>query len=955
MGRSADDFRAAVVSTTDDSALPEFPSEEGYAVFGERDKVAAALFGRGGEPGTIGRYRVGEVLGRGAMGVVYEGWDEVLQRTVAVKLISRDAELGRAEHRFRREALALAKLDHPNVVGVHEVGLHDGRLFIAMELVRGETLDAWLASRPRGWASVLEVFIQAGRGLQAAHDAGLVHRDFKPANCVVGESGRVRVLDFGLARGATDLLDEEAAATFPRASSLEVSVTRTGATLGTPAYMAPEQLRGLEVSASSDQFAFAVALYEALEGVRPFAGSCIVDIHQNIEAGRRQSGSGRTPKAILSIIERGLALSPEDRWPSVGAMVDALEAVPGRRERRRKMGWMGGMGLVAVSAVAYASVPNDPCGALPPSRVWPQPRRATIERAMDSDANWKTLDAAVSRWTGSWSETYEDVCRAAREEGRTTEATLGQQWACLERRERTVDALLQGLESAGAPAMHAGDVVRSLPSLEDCGSTEALMGVEAPPPAAASDVATVRRLLDESLVATALGDVANAVALSEAAIRLVEKIDHAPSQVDAELRRGKLGLVQDADHGEGMLRAAFVLAESTGYDVAAADAAIQLAVVEAERDALEGARRWSDVAAAKLDRINAGPRRRAVFAAVETRLALRAGDAEAADRASQEALRLCALADGESSMLCADLLSDRARVVEVVGSVDEAEAAHARAVEARRTRLGPHHPSVGAALLSRGVFLLQAGRLDAAATALDDALRILEPTVLTRALIEVHLARAQLASFRGDLSVATLDPVEALLLDFPSDDPQRADFEVVLAGFLLRLGEPQRALQVYERVLAAHERTLGRSSVELAMDGSNVGECLIALGRTSEARMRFEQALERLDDLVGEDDPRRAYPLTGLGRVLILQAEPTEAQKVLERSLAILGSDFGDPLLLAQTQWGLAQVVGLETEQGQALAKSSRANFLAADDQDSAEHVLRAIEPGRTPKGDDHE
>ena len=952
MGGSADDLLAAVVSTTDDWALLEFHSGEGDSVLGERETVAAALFGRPGGPRTIGRYQVGEVLGRGAMGVVYEAWDEVLRRTVAVKLIARDAEIGRAEHRFRREALALAKLDHPNVVGVHEVGVHDGRLFIAMELVRGETLDAWLAAQPRSWAAILRVFVQAGRGLQAAHDAGLIHRDFKPANCIVGESGWVRVLDFGLARGATDLLDEEAAATFPQVNSLEVSVTRTGATLGTPAYMAPEQLRGLEVSPSSDQFSFAIALYEALEGVRPFAGSCIVDIHQNIEAGRRQVGSGRTPKPILELVERGLALTPTERWPSVGAMVDALEAMPERRDRRRRAWWMTGMGVVAVSAVGFAIVPSDPCGSLPQSRVWPESRQAAIETSMGSDATWPTLDAAVSRWTGSWTDAYEATCRAAREEGRTTEATLAQQWACLDRRERTVDALLEGLAGSGAPALHGVDVVRSLPSLEDCRST-AVTGREAPPPALASDVQTARSLLDESLVAAVVGDVANAVALSEASLRLVDKLDHPPSRVEAELRRGKLGWTRDADHGEAMLRNAFVLAESTGYDTAAADAALQLAAVEAERDALDGARRWRDVAAAKLERIDAGPGRRARLAAVETHVALLEANAEAADTASRQALRLCAEAEGEASVLCADLLADRARVVELVGSIDDAEAAHAEAVGARRQLLGPTHPSVGAALLNQGIFRLEAGRFDAAAAALDEALRILESTALTRILIEVHLARAQLASLRGDLSIAALDPVEALLKDYPPDDQQRTEFEGVLGAFLLRLGEPGRALEVFEHVLSTHQRTLGRDNVEVAMDASNVGECLVALGRMVEARKRFEWALGQLDGLVAEDDERRAYPLTGLGRVLLSEGERAKAQEVLERSLVILGDDHGDALLLGQTQWALAQVLGLGTERGAALAKSSRAHFLAADDQHSAQDVLRALEPGTSERDDD--
>ncbi|MBV1857699.1 MAG: tetratricopeptide repeat protein, partial [Nannocystaceae bacterium] len=745
---------------------------------------------------------------------------------------------------------------------------------------------------------------------------------------------------------------EDVAATFPVVSSLDVSVTRTGATVGTPAYMAPEQLRGGEVSASSDQFSFCVALYEALEGVRPFAGSCIVDIHNNIETGRRQIGSGRTPKAILAIVERGLALSPADRWPSLGAMVDALAAMPGRRDRRRRTWWMGGMGVVAVSAVGVAVTPDDPCKDSPQPRVWPGSRRATLEAAVGADKTWQTLDAAVSRWSLSWTETYEASCRAAREEGRTTEAVLAEQWACLDRRERTVDALLEGLAGSGAPVLHGGDVVRSLPSLEDCGSTRAVMDIEAPPPASASDVHTARTLLDESLVATTVGDVDDAVALAEAAIRLVDKVGHVPSRVEAELRRGKLGRNLDDDRGEGRLQQAFVLAESNGYDTAAADAALQLSVVAVDLDDLKGAWRWRDVAAAKLDRIEAGPRRRAHLSSVETEIALLEGNVDAADAASRDAMRLCAEAEGDASLLCADMLSERARVVEVVGSIEDAEVAHADALQALRRLLGVSHPSVGVALLNRGIFLLEAGRFDAAGRALDESLRILESGTLPRVLVAVHLARVQLASMRGNLDVAALDPIEALLAAYPSDDPQWTEYEGVLAAFLLRAGQPLRALGIYERASSAHLHVSGPRRVEVAMNASNMGECLIELGRMPEARTRFEQALEQLAGSVASDDGRLSYPLTGLGRVLLSLGESDAARDVLERSLAIGGDNQGDLLLLAQTQWTLAQALGLGTDRGQALAKVGAENFLVADDKDSAELVLKSLLEGRTQERD---
>ncbi|MGH1347117.1 MAG: protein kinase domain-containing protein [Nannocystales bacterium] len=946
---SANKERGGVVTTTDDAGFLEAPMHEDDSLLGERGQVAAALFGGAVRPQTIGRYRVTDTLGHGAMGVVYEAWDDELQRTVAVKLISRDAEVGQAEHRFRREALALAKLAHPNVVTVHEVGLLDGRLFIAMEMVRGETLDAWLRAEERTWEATLDVFIQAGRGLEAAHEAGLVHRDFKPSNCIVGESGRVRVLDFGLARGAADLLDEDVAATFPAVSSLDVSVTRTGATVGTPAYMAPEQLRGGDVSASSDQFSFCVALYEALEGVRPFAGKCIVDIHGNIEAGNVQRGTGRTPRAVLRIVGRGFAVSPSDRWPDLAALVDALQEIPNARGRRRRAWWMTGVGALALATAGTALLPEQPCAEPPTTRIWSPPRRSTLETAMEGSTAWETLDAAVSRWGRDWSEAHASTCKAARVDGRTTEMVLARQRACLERRENTVDVLLDGLAGTDAPRHHAADVVRRLPSLDDCRSAEAVLGQGEPPPASQPDVATVQSLLDESVASLTVGDIDRADALVETAERLATKVGHAPLLADIGLRRAEIGRQRDADGGGQSLRDAFKLAESSACDTAAADAALLLVFLSLDRDDLQAARRWRDVAEAKLERTGAGAKRRTQLAHANAELALVVGDFDAAEAASKEALRDCAEAAGEDSLLCADALEARARVVEWTGSPDESEVEHGRALQAFRRLLGESHPSVGTALLNRGLFRMGVGHLDAASADFDAALPILETGRLPRVQAQLLLARAQLDSMRGQLELSALQRVETLLDAYPVGDSQRTDYESALAAFYLRLKQPEKALEIYERVLAAHESTSERIPGLVALDHSNLGECLLELDRLREARVRFSSALKRLEGEVSTTDPRLSYPLTGLGRVLVAQGHHDRAAELLERSLAIATEHPGDVVLLAQTQWALARALGVESKRGQSLARASRDGFLAASDDDSAQRVLNSLREQNEP------
>ncbi len=263
-------------------------------------------------PGThVGRYVIRGVLGRGGMGVVYTAEDPELSRDVALKIV-------RVDLAVVREARAMAKLSHPNVISVYDAGTHEGAVFIAMELVRGTDLRAWLAAKRRTVAEIVEVFVAAGRGLAAAHAAAIVHRDFKPDNVLVGDDGRVRVTDFGLAQGlpGDDALD--------------------GAAIGTPAYMSPEQHAGDRADPRSDQFSFSVALWEALHGERPFTGASREKVAQAIRDGQMTAPprASRVPGSLRRLLVRGLAASPAARYPSLDALLRALGRNQARVPRR---------------------------------------------------------------------------------------------------------------------------------------------------------------------------------------------------------------------------------------------------------------------------------------------------------------------------------------------------------------------------------------------------------------------------------------------------------------------------------------------------------------------------------------------------------------------------------------------------------------------------------------------
>jgi serine/threonine protein kinase len=277
-----------------------------------------------------GGYVLGALIGQGGMGAVYEGHHETLERRVAIKLLRADMADEQMRHvyteRLLREARLLASLSHPHIVTIYDVGVwREDQIFLAMELIQGDTLRGWLIQQPRTWHEILHVYLQAARGLEAAHERGIIHRDVKPENMLIGHDGRVRVSDFGLARARGVAVEEALAAS--HASSTPDHITRTGDIMGTPAYMAPEQHLGAEVDAPADQFALCVALWEALCGERPFAGSTRQALSMEVCAGRLQAAPQHVeaPRALLDVLRRGLQSSPAQRWGSMGELIDALE------------------------------------------------------------------------------------------------------------------------------------------------------------------------------------------------------------------------------------------------------------------------------------------------------------------------------------------------------------------------------------------------------------------------------------------------------------------------------------------------------------------------------------------------------------------------------------------------------------------------------------------------------
>ena len=488
--------------------------------------VRASLFKRAPKVVQIGRFALLERLGAGRMGEVYAAYDHRLDRKVAIKLVRGSGQTNPvADRRLLREAQTLAQLSHPNVVQVYDAGVFEGRVFIAMEFVRGTTMTRWLESlqdlpRRRRNHRILDQFIACGRGLQAAHDAGLTHRDFKPDNILVGDDGRTRVADFGLARArstsstsssstgvkeprpngtppalrpvdALAATEEEEREESASSNSFDATLTPRGAVVGTPAYMAAEVLRGQVASHRSDQFSFCVALFEALHGERPFHGASIRELEADIRSRTLTASSyhASLPTAVRKALTRGLSADADDRFPGMCTLLRELEEGP-RRRRRLLIGLAAVVALGLLALFLYQRGPEDSperaCaldGQRRMAALWHPARAESLRHAIQAERGTYAREAWERRilptldgYATSWQDHYSDVCLERHYRTRSA-SWVDRRMDCLEERHAHLAATLE----------HAGDaatavlLVDRLPAIDDCGRP-AMLESRGPPP-----------------------------------------------------------------------------------------------------------------------------------------------------------------------------------------------------------------------------------------------------------------------------------------------------------------------------------------------------------------------------------------------------------------------------------------------------------------------------------------
>ncbi|MFV8756103.1 protein kinase domain-containing protein [Nannocystaceae bacterium ST9] len=816
--------------------------------------VAGRLFGSA-HAARLGRFTLIERIGRGGTGDVFAAYDPLLDRKLALKVLRTDAGLHRLDADERewllREARAAARLAHPNVVAIHEVGelgqASEG-IYVAMEYIAGTTLRAWLRE-PRSLAQILAVFVQAGRGLAAAHAAGVVHRDFKPENvliCGEGPELRARVVDFGLARVAERRPGELAPSDASRASTPK----------GTPAYMAPEQLRGQGFDARSDQFGFCVALHEALTGEHPFAadraGTTIEQLLARMRSGERRVGERALPGWLRPILRRGLAIEPDDRHPSMLALVDVLRATPARR-RRRRLSVAGVALVIGSSALTIAGLdrPGDPAScasaAIELRGVWDPATRAAARSAFarselaNADEVWSRVAPRIDAYAEAWIADREQTCHVRRIAGASERVELRD--ACLDRRRAELRGLTELLVNAESTTVLAAiAAVDQLGPIAGCDDLESLRR-EAAIGDSKVDVAEVEALRQEILRRTAQARAGRASELADVADELVGKARALALPIalaEALVLRGMVEEAQgDYEAAANSLEAAAFEALAAHHDRLYAEVATRLVWVHGvRRRASEAARGWVPHAEAAIRAAHDDPHLLARLLDHRGTIASLDHDYASAEQRHREALALRRSLPSVSEVELAASLGNLGRALLEQGRPEQATPLIEESLTRYRAAFGPSHPDVAAMLSNLGQAHVAGGELERGRALLGEALalkqRIYGPNHVELLNTLLNLANVESALGRSDAAQQTF--ARALAIGERSLGPESPQIEALLHNLAFEswlLGDHQATLDYSTRALALQRRVYGDEHPILAL--------------TYELRARAQLGLGQLD------------------------------------------------------------------------------------------------------------
>lgn len=943
-----------------------------------------ADFGRGD---VVGRYLLLERAGAGGMGVVFAAYDPELDRRVALKLVHPDGGATEAtvagHHRLVREAQAMARLSHPNVIAVHDAGEFEGGVFVAMEFVEGPTLKAWMAERRHSWREVVKVFVQAGRGLAAAHEAQLVHRDFKPDNVMIGSDDRVRVMDFGLARALVDS-DPSADAAADEGSErdsvhglghegrigsrgLSDALTRTGAMVGTPAYMAPEQHMGERADARADQFSFCMALWEALYGARAFEGKTHAAFVLSVAAGKLVSPPRGTdvPGWLHQLVVRGLEVDPSRRHSNMNTLVEALSRDPA--ERRRHYWSAGAIGVGVVGLLAATTLSAGPPALCVDSRsrldgVWDDDARAALDKAFSADERTQSIaervSAGLDAYADAWVAGHQDACQATHVRHEQSQSLLDRRSVCLDERKRDLAALVgvlarEGLD--GETADKAITAVGKLPRVESCADSQRLLAQMDPPPAElAQAVEDVRRGLAESLALQQAGHPLEAL---ERARELAPQGDLGYPPLDAEIQM-RLGVALEGageyEHGAASLEEAVYTGRASGHDELARLAATRLVYVVGRHLArADEAARWGRLAKAELARAGSDPEGEASLENNLGVVAIEKSDPTAAAEHFRRSIELREATLGKQHPDVATAVNNLGNALYMKGEPEAAIVAHRRALQIRQSVFGTRHPQVAMSWENIGIAYEAMGQYTESVEHLAKSLEVRE-SIWGSKSIKIAGSLNNLGSAiegSGDRKLAIEHYRRALALrekHLRADHPNIGDSLVNLGLALQEEGELADAIELLQRAHRVYEKGRPDSFSEAVAVG-NLGGALAEAERFDEAYAAYAHALQLKTKLLNPDHPSLAFTLGGQGHVLVEMGEAKRALGPLHRALEIRENAKVDPLYVAASQFGLAKglrAAKADPERAAELGNAALGAYRAAGDSSAkdAEEVAAWLE-----------
>ena len=781
---------------------------------------------------AIGRYVVLGVAGEGAMGVVYRAYDPELQREVALKLLrpTAAARLEVASARLRREAQAMARVSHPNVLPIYDTGTFAGQVWIAMEFLRSEVLSEWLASARRTTAEIVAMFSMTGRGLAAAHASGLVHRDFKPQNVLIGADNRPRVTDFGLARAIASG-DEDRGRAEGNDPMPDAELTLAGRVVGTPRYMAPEQHDGAVVDARADQFAFCVALYEALYRVTPFVGDNLAQLAVRKHE-RRLAEVGRdadVPGWLHRVILRGLEPDPSRRFATMDDLLVALSDDP-RGRRRRILAWATG-GIVVAAGLAGANrwLANPrPCedAARKLVGVWDDDRRARVGSAIRdtgvpyADTVIVTVQSMLDEYAAQWISKHNEACAATKVHGEQSNEFLDARIVCFDAARADVAAVVDLLEAADDTMVEeAVRTVASLRGITECDARPELLQIDRAPPDAESvaTIATIDETLSRGRALLAAGKEADAALVLEPALVAARELGFNPVLAEAARLLSDATGSADVERGRVLALEALAAALAGNARRTAADALLALVYIDAYAlKHTESARQWAGIADPLIASLG-DERQEITLINLRAITAFAAGELELGEELAAEAVSRARAASSDPSRL-AGLLGNLGATMASRGRLVAARAYLSDALEILEATLGPDHPKTLAASGNLATVDIYEQRID-------DAV----------ARLEANLAREE----------RVLAP----------EHPQKMATLNNLANALRLRGDNAGALALHRRILGMRERRYGPNSADVAQSLHNLSVALRLDGQLAEARVSQDRALKLRIELVSPDHP----------------------------------------------------------------------------------------------------